>query len=610
MSTFDANRQMPASVLIGSAFFLLLLFYHLIFGSFFPNYQGFLGNDYSGLFPALLNGYFWFKTNSLFDVPWFSPAFCGGQPFYADVQSIYYSVVQFLTLFVDPLTSVYLSILLFASAGFWSMFYLLKQRFNSSNEAAFLAATLFMFNGFYAHRMLIGHFGFQGIMLIPLAVWLLLPAQATPVTAYRLLLKSTLSALLLAYWLQSGMASLIVPVGLSVFALVCLAHPNPTQWKLFFCHAIGAISIALALSAAKLSVGIAFMSHFQRSDYLLPGVEGFFHELHILFIALFFSPADMAEIAYPHLKQVQWALERHEWEFGITVIPLLLIIAAWVKTGWQTFHPTAPPVKTTKKSLWINGLLLISLIIPLLINLYTPSWNALLKQTPLLKSSSALFRWWLVYIPLLIVYAALSLEKLALPHKLRAYLVRFSVLIVLGLNLTADRLLYQQQSYSPDTIIKAYQDVAAGNPIPAINQVNAFFDAQNNIQLPVYRNDLLTLGASQLACYNPSFGYRLEKLPLKSLHIGSIFAVTNGYLNLKNPACYVFPTENHCQPGDHFAVSEKTQATAFAQYQPFSFAISNTQKIANLITQSTLLLVFGFLGWVLFRTLFNLKRMP
>ncbi len=609
MVKLDSSRQVPQSFVVISAFLLLLFCYHLIFGYFFPNFQGTLGNDYALLLPALLNGYFWFKSNPLWEVPWFSPAFCGGQPFFADVQSNYYSLAQLLTVFFDPLTSAYLSIIFFAGVGFWSMYALMRYRFSVTVESSFLAASLFMFNGFYAHRMILGHFGYQGVMLIPLVALFILPAADAQVivSKRKFFLSSTLVALLLAYWLQSGLASLIVPIALAVLAIVCLAI-KPQHWKVFAWQAIVAASIALALSAAKLVAGLSFMRHFQRSHYQLPGIEGVLNELKVLFIALFFAPANIAERAVEHIKQMQWLLERHEWEFGVSIIPLGVMLAAWSVTGWKKWRGTAKPAEKLFKSrvgLWI---LVVILIIPFVINLYSPWWNGLLKQTPLLKSSSALFRWWLIYIPVVIIYAVLLLERLALAQKLRAYVVSACVVILLLINLGADRMFYHIQSYSPMAITQAYQEVAAGKPVPAITEVNAFHNEKYAIQMPLNRNDLLINGQSQLACYNPSFGYRLENLPFKDLHIGSIWDQTNGYFNLKNPACYVFPDENQCQPGAHFHRTQKVQLEAFAHYQPFAFKVSLAQKIASFISELALVGIVFFLGFMVLKGVSNRAR--
>jgi hypothetical protein len=103
------------------------------------------------------------------------------------------------------------------------------------------------------------------------------------------------------------------------------------------------------------------------------------------------------------------------------------------------------------------------------------------------------------------------------------------------------------------------------------------------------RNDIMTLGSSQLACYMPIFGYRLENFPFKSLHLGSVWDVTNGELNIKNPACFVFPKENNCSAGDHFQESRRADAEKFVSYRSFNFEKSGKQKIADIVSGIALL---------------------
>jgi hypothetical protein len=59
--------------------------------------------------------------------------------------------------------------------------------------------------------------------------------------------------------------------------------------------------------------------------------------------------------------------------------------------------------------------------------------------------------------------------------------------------------------------------------------------------------------------------------------------VNNGRLNLKNPACYVYPTANGCAPGDHFTVQQRPAAEAFITYRPFPFRLPGWQQAANLL---------------------------
>jgi hypothetical protein len=75
------------------------------------------------------------------------------------------------------------------------------------------------------------------------------------------------------------------------------------------------------------------------------------------------------------------------------------------------------------------------------------------------------------------------------------------------------------------------------------------------------------------------------------LTFGDVLSETNGFLNIKNPACYVFPKENSCAPGDHFKSRQRELAENFVSYKQFSFGKSTPQKIAELITAIALIFV-------------------
>ena len=188
---------------------VLLLAYHWIFSPFFPAANGGVGHDYSYFLPNLLDGYYWYLNNGPFSTPWFSPAFCGGVPAFPNPQNMYYSVPQWLSFATDPLTAVYVTMLLFAALGFAGFYLLLRLCFNTSQSTALLAAALFMFNGFFAHRLLIGHLTFHAFMLTPLIALLLLQ----PVdTILKRLFRLSLAGLLFAYLIFSGSIQLVLPI--------------------------------------------------------------------------------------------------------------------------------------------------------------------------------------------------------------------------------------------------------------------------------------------------------------------------------------------------------------------------------------------------------------
>ncbi len=64
-----------SKLFVATSLTLLLIIYILLFGDFFPNNQNKLGHDYTYFLSRLLAGYYWFETNGLFAIPWFTPAF-------------------------------------------------------------------------------------------------------------------------------------------------------------------------------------------------------------------------------------------------------------------------------------------------------------------------------------------------------------------------------------------------------------------------------------------------------------------------------------------------------------------------------------------------------
>jgi hypothetical protein len=570
-----------------ACFAILLLAFHLIFGRYFPTANGTLGQDYSRILPDLLDGYFWFKSNGIMTPFWFTPAFCGGQPELADLASVYYSIPQILTLVMNPLRSVYATVLLFASLGFWGFYVLLRTCFGASRDAAILGGALFMFNGFFIHRMLVGHMVYHGVILIPvIAYFLLRPNRGGNFIST--VLNATAAAGLVAYCAYSGLLSLLTPVLVAILAIICIHGLLGRIPGDFLVRATLSGVLAAGLSATKLAATVAFLSNFPRSDYALPGINGLWNTIRLLFEAMFLSPEDMANEARPLMTGTRWLLAQHEWEYGVTVVPLLIIL---VGLGTMLLRQKRPnPGFKPARLVWLL-LLGFILALPLAINVYTPEWNVFLKQMPLIKSSSNLLRWFLIYIAVLILFASLAFEQLSISNGWKKALLFASLAVLVVINFMPERDYYQGQSYEPGSIVAAWERMHMNPEQPRIEYISALVDANNRIQVVLGGNDRIANGASQLACYNAVFGYRLEHFSIKELHPGPVMDERNGWLNLKNPACYLYPTENNCSPGDHFSVNQRDAATAFANYKPFPFKLSSAQRYANLATLLSLAVV-------------------
>ena len=158
---------------LGNSYFFLILFFgiliihQIIFQQFFPNSRGLLGHDYEQLIPYLMFGKIWFYNNFL-SVPWFTPSFCCGIPYYADPQSLYYSIPQIIFLIFNPILSVKIIFFILSFISYVGMFFLVRINFKCNSYVSLLCASIFLFNGFFVYRAIAGHVGYLSFVFVPL----------------------------------------------------------------------------------------------------------------------------------------------------------------------------------------------------------------------------------------------------------------------------------------------------------------------------------------------------------------------------------------------------------------------------------------------------------
>jgi hypothetical protein len=587
---FDKNYEVNTRVAFALCLVLPLVFY-FIFQSFFPS-NGKMGEDYSLFFPSMLDGAYWHHVNGLFKVPWFTPAFGGGLPKFPNPQSVYYSVEQFLCFVTDPLTSIKITLVLFALLGFVGFYLLLKRIFLLSSSTSLLGATIFLFNGFFIHRMIMGHITFHPFMLFPMFLYLLLRyAQKKGKTDVRKFISDIVFAsLILIYMIYSG-AFHIIPVLILTLVICALLYNllvNPAfGLGKFFLKLFFTLLVSVCVSAAYFNATFSYINLFPRDLYPLPGVPNVWNLLQLWFRALFLnSPYEFAKDVT--INRI-WKIGPHEMEFGVGPVPLIILVVAAPFLIKKIFIGGTLQRVTAMRRIKIF-LLLVLLAIPLALNFYTPAWNAFLKSLPFIKSSSSNFRWLCCYIPIIILVACVALEKIKLLHPYRFYIMTIGILFVIFSNIFKDRTFYRNLDYNPNIILDAYNDLQAGKLKPEITYIDeAIMKGTDTVR----GGDVIALGSSQLKPYEPIFGYRWENYPKKSLVAGKAMQVNaDGFLNLKNPAGYVFPKENNIEPGDHFKVTEAEKAERFRKYREFPFKFSASQKFANAVTLCSLV-VFG-----------------
>ncbi len=528
------------------------------------------GHDYALHLPNLLAGQYWFQTNGSLAVPWFNPGQCAGVPFLGDLNVAYYSLPQWATFAFGPIAAVRFTLVVFAVLGAGGFYLLMRGPLAASPWAAATAAVLFLFSGFFTHRMIVGHLTFHPFTLAPWLAWAFLAGGAG-----RRFWPAAVGGLIFAYMFHAGMVHGIAPVVLAV-ATILLAHGQmhghrPAPWLLLAAAGV----VALALGAQRLSAGLAFLQQFPRDEYDLPGFSSLVDALQIVLRSLFWRPP-VAE-APPLLSNLGLPLERHEWEYGLGPAAALLLIA-----GAATLR--------RPRSWLAAGAIVAVLAVPVLLNWHQAQWHAFLKDVPLLGSSSSLLRWFALYVPLVALFAGLALDRVVPVVRWRALLAVLAAAVTVAWNATAERSVDPANAYNASAIEQGWRALRAGAPVPAVTHLSVRVDKENLLLVPQDRNDDLARGHSQLLCYQPMFGYGLERLRFGALRPGqALDDLGDGTLNLKNPACYQFPAANGCAPGDHFRLEQRAAAARFLRYEPFEFQRPAWQQAADAITVAALM---------------------
>lgn len=538
-----------------------------------------LGSDYTYFVPRLTFGYFWWLENGAFSIPWFSAAWCGGLPYFADPQVMFYSVPQWLLFVAGPQTSVFVTFVLFSLLGAMGFYFLLTRIFVMNQTLALIGALLFAFNEFFLFRMLIGHLTYHVFPLIPL-VTLAITASIRQ-DGLRAPAMVLLAGVMIAYVVHAGAANFLIPFMLSVLLLLIvylLVHPD--QLGSAVTSYVGAGFIGFLLSLSKIAAAWSFVRWFPRGTLSLGVFDDLTESLMATFTLLFMNPwLTLTEISTEYLIQAQ------ELRFGVTLVPLLLLLAGLLAV------PAMIRAVTMTRLLLLAVLMLI-MAIPVVLSVDAPALNHLLKQLPYFREMSLAVRWIAMLIPVAIVIPLLMMNQVfqEVGESTRSALA-YGLLLITTVLLLVSHLITEKPwdiPYDPATQNNRYHEVRAGGAVPAIAEIVAAPEAKTFANV----DDAFLGGGSTQICYQPLFGYELERYPIGKLKEGSVFAEESGYLNLKNPACYLFPEENACKPGGHFSIADRDEAGRFVTNQPFNWRASITLTIANWINLIAVIIVF------------------
>jgi hypothetical protein len=593
-----------AIALVVSTTILIRTVNHLL-----PTANGMVGTDYRYFLPYLLSGTQWISQNGWLTIPYFTPDYCGGVPWLANPQSIFYSLPQFLTLLTNPVTAINWTAVIFATVGAAASYGLFRRCFGGSLQGASLVFALFQLNSFLLFRIAIGHLTYDIFGLIPALCWLVLLPAPEGLSVQTKLIRTAGAIIaggaVLAMMVYAGATNYVIPAVLSVVA-VLLIHQARAGWRWGpWCTLVGAALWALPLSAVKLFPAYIFIRSYSRPyipDYLFSDPIRFVKVLSASLFAPGVLPNSLSPIyGSPHTMGL------HEFEYGVSIVPLLLIPAAILLNARK-------PSRPQHLFAWIGLALVVA--IPIALTVGNEAWGQTLLKIPIINNNTTFVRWWSIYIMPLIIAAGLSFDRVFRDTRTRDVMLGAGILLVVAQVTSRDLSYYERENnlfglYDPTPVVAAVGRVSAGVFLPEISQVGTPPPDGPKRSVTNDTNDGLIWGISAYPCYETVFGYfgySGELFPAHQLRVGPVNFEVDGHLNLVDPRCYLSSEEGVCPAGALFREDERSDVAKFTSRQPLPWRRPMWQRVAESATIisgafSTLaLLAFFIAGAVCRRT--------
>jgi len=568
---------------------------------FLPYFNtGQLGGDYSYFLPKLLDEHLYARLNGWLAPQWFTPSFCGGFIGLANPQSTYWSLPHLLTALVSPRWAVFATMLVFAAIGGIGTYLFLRLRY--CHWPALICGLLFASNGYHVARMLEGHLGHHGFMLVPLVAWLLAKNHAA-ITTWTYWRHVAWTALGLAYLVLGGAAPILPQWALTLLLFLAFAHLTGVMrlQRSLATLAMSATLGALLLGPVLLAM-LSFMHWNPRTWSPLPQFDTVLNSL-LYGTSMILSPMRDTAALWRQVVNPEALLEWHEFEYGLTVFPLLVLTAYFVQ---RISGPRVSWPKPSDRTFWVGLLLFAGLaMLPFIINGWLgATFVQLVRGLPILGSTSSLFRWYVIPMSAVLLLTAVLLARL-LEHRKSSYsaVTALTALLLIGLHygyLIKPEIDSRRSVYLDHTIEQTYAQKRT-DPRHQIVGIAAYTGVQ--------RNDAFTESNSQKLCYEAALGYQLQGMK-DVLAPGNIDIVVAGKLNMFNPSCYVYPHENTCAPGTRFDLQRRDAMLDFARYRPLPYSVPKLHQSLVLLSLLAMLVTLLLLIQPLLTWAYRLFRMP
>lgn len=548
-----------------------------------------VAEDFKFSIPNLIFGKIWYLKNTIIATPHFAPHLCGGIPYHADPQSIYYSFIQIIFILFDVPIAIKITFFLLSLIAYIGIYLLLNISFKYDASSSLIGSTLFLFSGFFISRVFTGHLFHTYAALIPVYCFFVIEAARNN-NLYINRIFLILSIFILSSFFFAGATPMMLIFLYTIFLIILIYAYVNNSFKSLYCLLLS-IFFSILLSLSKITYSLYFLNNFPRKieGTVLNNILDFFY---VFLTNLFLAPNPFFFDRHQYNSNKIY-ISFNELQYSISVLPLLILFLYLVYKKKKFFNIKE---KFFKKKI-LCSLILFLLFIPIFFLIQIPYFSELLNKIPVFSSIWVRTRWTFIYTIPFIIFTVGMISSMKINNNKIIILFLFIPIIQIISTYYLINLFFPHKSllnrsiYDINSITKFSNSINRTN----IHKVKIEYIQDKNNFNEMDLNEGFIVNVSKIFCYSPIFGYNLEKLPRDNitksqLYFSRIEHDQKNY-NLFNPSCFLFPKENYCKIGDLFNSNDNKRVSDFLNYKSIDFNISKVQKISNFISMITFLIL-------------------